>query len=313
MSQVMTRAALFAAAAVLTVSVSVAPRSAEACACGCGVFTVGAGNLMPDGAHGNLFVEEDYMDQSRNWAAGSGAPASDNADKKIRTDFLTVGGQYRLSRDWTITGEVPVWNRAFTTDTGAGVETYRHAALGDVRLLATYTGLARDMSIGLIAGVKLPTGDHKYANFDPDTQISNGATEIVLGGYRQGALNRDGNVNYFVQGIWNKPVDWQANYRPGEELNLAMGVSWDGWSLAAGKASLSPVLQVIGSVRAHDHGPDANPADSGYTRAVVAPGLELQSGQWRLFADVAVPVYQRVSGHQLVAPVLFKAMLSRSF
>ena len=45
----------------------------------------------------------------------------------------------------------------------------------------------------------------------------------------------------------------------------------------------------------------------------LAPGLELQSGPWRIFADVAVPVYQRVNGNQLTAPVLFKAMLTRSF
>jgi len=307
------RPALAAALGLVTATVSLAPNAALACACGCGVFSVGAGNLMPDGTSGTLFVEYDFMDQSRNWSSGSSAPADNNADKKIRTDFLTVGGQYRIARDWTVTAQVPFWNRSFTTDTGDGIATFNHAALGDVRLTTTYTGLSKDMSLGLIAGVKLPTGDHSYANFDPDTEISAGSTDVLLGAYKQGTLNRDGTTSWFVQGLWDKPVAWRSNYRPGEELDVAAGVSWTGWSLAGGKASLAPVMQVIASVRARDHGSDGVPGDSGYERAVLAPGLELQSGPWRVFADVGIPVYQRVNGNQLTAPVLFKAMLSRSF
>jgi hypothetical protein len=313
MTPISSRTALVAAASLVTLSATLAPTLARACACGCGVFSVGAGNLMPDGTNGTLFLEYDFMNQSKNWNSGSSAPGDSNEDKKIKTDFITVGGQYRVARDWTVTAEVPVWNRTFVTDNGNGLATYRHAALGDVRLLATYTGLSRDMSLGLIAGVKLPTGDHTYANFDPDTEISTGSTDVLLGAYRQGTLNRNGDISYFVQGIWDKPVDWRANYRPGEELNLAAGVSWAGWSLAGGRVTLAPVVQVISSIRARDHGASGHPTDSGYERAVLAPGLELQSGPWRVFADVAVPVYQRVNGNQLTAPVLFKAMLTRSF
>lgn len=268
---------------------------------------------MPDGNKGSVFVEYDFMDQSTNWSGSSRASADDNGDKKIKTDFLTLGGQIRVAQNWTVTAEVPAWNRAFTTDTGDGVETFKHAALGDVRLMATYTGLAKDMSLGLIAGVKLPTGDHSYANFDPDTEISTGSTDLLLGAYKQGALNRNGDIQYFVQGVWDKPVDWRATYRPGEELDTAIGVSWSGWSLAGGKLRVAPVVQMIGSVRARDHGSDGHPTDSGYERAVLAPGIELQSGPWRLFTDIGVPVYQRVNGDQLTSPTLFKTMLTRSF
>lgn len=307
------RGAAFASAGLLALSAVLSPTIANACACGCGVFSVGAGNLMPDGANGALFVEYDFMNQSRNWSSGSSAPADDNSDKKIKTDFVTLGGQYPIAKDWTLTAEIPAWNRTFTTDTGDGIDTFRHAALGDVRLMATYTGLSTDMGLGVIAGVKLPTGDHKYANFDPDTEISTGSTDILLGAYKQGALDRNGDVTYFAQGIWDKPVDWRSNYRPGEELDLAVGVGWTGWTFAGGKLSLAPVLQIKGSIRARDHGSDGHPSDSGYERAVLAPGLELQSGPWRLFADIGAPVYQRVNGNQLTAPLLFKTMLTRRF
>ena len=274
------RSTLVAATSLAAVAMCLTPDLAHACACGCGVFSVGAGNLMPDDASGSVFVEYDFMNQSRNW---------------------------------TVTAEAPVWDRAFTTDTGDGVQTFRHSALGDVRLTATYTGLSQDMSLGLIAGVKLPTGDHRYANFDPDTEISTGSTDILLGAYKQGSLNRDGDLKYFAQAVWDKPLDWKSIYRPGEELNFAIGFSWAGWTFAGGKATLAPVVQLIGSVRARDHGSDGHSDDSGYERAVLAPGLELQSGPWRLFADIGAPVYQRVNGNQLVAPVLFKTMLTRRF
>jgi len=307
------RSTLVAATSLAAVAMCLTPDLAHACACGCGVFSVGAGNLMPDDASGSVFVEYDFMNQSRNWAGASSAPAENNADKRIRTDFITLGGQYRIARNWTVTAEAPVWDRAFTTDTGDGVQTFRHSALGDVRLTATYTGLSQDMSLGLIAGVKLPTGDHRYANFDPDTEISTGSTDILLGAYKQGSLNRDGDLKYFAQAVWDKPLDWKSIYRPGEELNFAIGFSWAGWTFAGGKATLAPVVQLIGSVRARDHGSDGHSDDSGYERAVLAPGLELQSGPWRLFADIGAPVYQRVNGNQLVAPVLFKTMLTRRF
>lgn len=302
------RAALVAASALTLV-----PTLAHACACGCGVFTVGAGNLMADDAKGSVFIEYDFMNQSRNWHGGTSATADDNADKKIRTDFYTVGGQYRLNMNWTMSADVPVWNRSFTTDDGEGPTTANHTAFGDARLKATWTGLSKDMGTGLVVGVKLPTGDHSFAGFDPDTQISSGSTDLILGAYRQGPLNRDNTFRYFVQGQWEKPVDWRSNYRPGEELNVSAGVSWAGWTFAGDKATLAPVIQLIGSVRARDHGPDANPGDSGYERLVLSTGLELQANNWRLFTGVGAPVYQRVNGNQLIAPVLFKAMLTRSF
>lgn len=302
------RAALIAASAL-----TLLPSLAQACACGCGVFSVGAGTLMADDAKGSAFVEYDFMNQSKNWSGTKSAPADDNADKKIKTDFLTLGAQYRLNMDWSVSAELPVWNRAFTTDDGTGVSTYSHSALGDVRLKATWTGLSRDMGTGLIIGVKLPTGDHTYANFDPDTEISSGSTDLILGAYRQGALNRDNTARYFVQAQLEQPVSSLSSYKPGAEVDASVGASWAGWTLAGGQMTLAPVIQLIGSVRSHDSGGQSNPGDSGYERLVVSPGVELQAGDWRLFADIGAPIYQRVNGNQLTAPLLFKTMLTRKF
>ena len=138
---------------------ALAPAASFACACGCGVFEVATG-AVPSAARGlSLFFEYDFMDQNRNWSGTSSAPASANEDKEIKTDFFTAGAQYVFDQDWSVKLEAPYWNRAFTTDTGAGIATFRHSALGDIRLTGIYSGLSDDMTTGVIFGVKLPTPD----------------------------------------------------------------------------------------------------------------------------------------------------------
>ena len=53
--------------------------------------------------------------------------------------------------------------------------------------------------------------------------------------------------------------------------------------------------------------------DTGYTRAYAAPGVELDSGALRIYADVAIPVHTNASGNQLMAPALFKLNASLHF
>ena len=119
-----------------------------ACACGCGVFDVGTSAMYATHAGGMAFLEYDYMDQSHNRQGTSNAPAADNADKAIRTSFLTLGGQYFFNESWGVSVEVPYWHRYFQTedpDTLASVD-FTHSAVGDIRIKGIYTGLADDMS-----------------------------------------------------------------------------------------------------------------------------------------------------------------------
>src|SRR5580704_2519937 len=95
-----------------------APSAAWGCACGCGVFDVATQSMLPQGAGGMLFAEYNYMDQNMNWHEGSPAPAADNGDKDIRTDFLTVGLQYMFSRSWGVQAELPYDFRQYTANFG---------------------------------------------------------------------------------------------------------------------------------------------------------------------------------------------------
>jgi hypothetical protein len=304
-------ALLMLAAGVCTLT----PSLALACACGCGVFDVGTSSLFPSGSGGVAFVEYDFMDQNRNRSGANTAPAADNGDKEIKTDFVTFGAQYMFNHQWGVMAEVPVWHRQFATenDAGTGVDTFNHTAIGDIRLRGMYTGFSHDMSTGLTFGLKLPTGDWKYANFDRDTEIGTGSTDLLLGAFHRGALTKDNNFSYFVQGQFDLPVASQGGYTPGDEFDGAVGVHYNGLTLANGKVSIAPIAQMLVSWRASDSGPNANPTASGYDRLIFSPGVEVAMGNWALYGDVELPIYQYYVGDQLAAPYAVKVILSHAF
>lgn len=296
-----------AVAAIIVFALS--SSSAWACACGCGVFDVGTASLFPSGSGATLFAEYDFMNQHQNWHGTSSAPAADNDDKKIRTDFLTLGGQYMFGHDWGIMAELPVWNRHFNTLDGDSVAGFNHVALGDVRLMGVYSGFSADMSTGVSFGVKLPTGDSGYANFDNDTEIGSGSTDLLLGGYHQGGLDADANWIWFAQGLYDQPLMHKSGYRPGAEIDAAAGAYYNSWYLGA-QTKLAPMLQLIASHRWQDGGANADPVNTGYDRLMIAPGVEFDAGSWKLYGDAEVPIYQDTRGDQLVSSVLFKAIVS---
>jgi hypothetical protein len=288
------------------------PTAVLACACGCSVFDVGTSSLIPSGPGGTAFLEYDYADQGKNWSGTSGASPANNSDKDIRTNFFVAGGQYMFNEDWGVMAEVPYTDRHFVTANGGPPEAFNHSALGDVRLMGVYSGFEPDMSLGVTFGLKLPTGDHTFAHFDRDTEIGSGSTDVLLGAYKTGALTAAQSVNWFSQVVWQHEMATQGGYTPGSELNAALGASYEGWALGP-NARISPIVQLIYSHRGHDSGPAANPLNSGYDRALISPGVEMSVNQWKAYADVEFPVYEDMTGNQLIAPAALKVIVSYSF
>ena len=286
-----------------------APGVVHACACGCGVFDVGTSSMFPNGQGGMAFLQYDYQDQNRNWSGSSQAPAANNDDKEIRTDFVTVGLQYMFNSRWGVQAQVPFAYRYFKTADGST----SWGSLGDIRIEGIYTGFMADLSAGVTFGVKLPTGNDNYnpALVDRDTQIGSGSTDILLGGFYRDNLDRNQKWDWCAQLQLDVPVLIQAQYRPGVELDAAAGIDYKGWSL--GRVKISPVAQVIFSERTSDSGAAADSNDSGYQRILLSPGVEFHMHPVKLYADVELPVYQNVTGNQVVAPVLFKVSLSYMF
>jgi len=293
--------------ALLALATVAAPAAANACACGCAIFDVGTSSLLPNGPGGTVFLEYDFLNQTTNWSGGHAAPGADNDDKKIRSDFFVLGGQYMFNTDWGVTVELPVTHRGFLTADSGTPEEFDHTAFGDVRVMADYTGFSNDMSTGIMFGMKLPTGDSTYPNFDSDVEIGSGSTDVLLGAYHTGRLSAKGDWNYYGQIMWQHEIATEHNYTPGSELNGALGVSYAGWTV--GNAQISPLFQVIASYRGRDGG-IGDPDSTGYARLIVSPGLKADFGTWTLYADAEHPVLQSVNGNQLIAPVAFKFIAS---
>src|SRR5579871_2579216 len=95
------------------------PVAALACGCGCDVFDVATSTMLPSGSGGVAYLQSAFQDQNRNYSGSSRAPASDNSDIDIRTQFLMAGVQYIFKGNWGVQLEVPFSHRFFTTTGGA--------------------------------------------------------------------------------------------------------------------------------------------------------------------------------------------------
>jgi hypothetical protein len=307
----------------LALLIALAPRPAMACACGCGVFEVATSSMLPTGAGGTVFLGLDYQNQSLNWSGTSGSHSANNGDKDLRTYFYTAGLQYMFNRSWGVQVEVPFWNRYFATDVNfptppANVQSANWTGVGDIRVRGIYTGFSEDLSTGITYGIKFPTGNNNYQPknnpglVDSDSQIGTGSTDILLGAFHRQALTQDNLWSGFAQIQLDQPVLIQNQYRPGGEVDGALGVHYNGWSI--GGVQISPIGQIIASVRAIDSGANAaSPRASGYQRLLLSPGIEADFNQFSAYADIEFPVYQHFNGNQLTAPFLLKLIVAYSF
>ena len=302
--------------AAMLLAMVLTPNLARACACGCGVFEVGTASMLPKGPGGMVYTEFDYQSQSINWSGSSRGPKEDNGDNLIRTYFVTTGFQYMFNRSWGVQVEIPYDYRRFTTiggPTGGDTVTNNWGTLGDIRNEGIYTGFQPDLSTGVTFGLKLPTGSHTHndawGDIDRDTQIGTGSTDILLGGFHRGHITRD--FTWFANTQLDIPVLIQGQYRPGFEIDTAVGIYYKGWMV--GRVKITPLAQVIVSERMKDTGVNANTDNSGYQRVLLSPGIEFDMHPWSVYADVELPVYEHTTGNQLIAPELVKLVVSYHF
>ena len=231
------------------------PGVVHACACGCGVFDVATSSMLPNGQGGMAWLQYDYQDQNRNWSGTSQAPAADNGDKKIETHFVTAGVQYMFNDKWGAQMEVPFDYRHFTgTDDNGDIATHDWGQLGDIRIEGIYAGFFGDLSAGVTFGLKLPTGSYTEDTdlVDRDTQIGTGSTDILLGGFYRGNLDRNQRWDWFAQLELDVPVLTQDESRPGLELGAAAGMYYKGLSI--GWVTITPIAQASFLERTSDSG-----------------------------------------------------------
>ena len=316
--QVFSRVARCVLAATIF-AIALTPGLVWACACGCGVFEVATPSLLPMGAGGTVWTEYDFMNQYINWHATTPASGFYNNDKKLATNFVTVGGQYMFNRSWGAMLEVPYWERNYRgayNGNNDDVHSFDTNSIGDIRIFGMWTGLQEDMSTGFLGGFKVPSGYWHYPPYDRDTQIGTGSTDLLIGGYKMGNIPlisvEDRPFGYFAQGLYDIPFAYQDHYKPGREVDIGLGAYYN-FGVVGPLTELAPLLSFLGSDRARDRGTNANPAGTGYDRVQIAPGIETTLKNVRIYADVELPIFRNMNGYQLTAPFATKLIVSYNF
>ena len=222
----------------------------------------------------------------------------------------TVNRNYNLfldyapqGSDWGFSAQVPWFDRYHTTlaEGDTEVSSSHTKSLGDVRLLARYRGLSEDKSVGVQLGVKLPTGSI-HDNFisgpqqgeplDRGLQPGTGTTDLLVGAYTFGAMNRD--WDWFGEAILQQPLDSREDFKPGTGLNVTLGARY--MSLE----NVRPQIQVNARIEGREKGLNADVDNSGATLVYLSPGVNVKlTDSASLYGYVQVPIYQRVNGLQI--------------
>lgn len=125
-----------------------------------------------------------------------------------------LGVDYSPSRLWGVHVELPYFNRFHTTiaEGDTDISTSHSTGIGDARVTVRYQGFSSDLSWGVQAGLKLPTGkiDDEFISgpqttqpLDRGLQTGTGTTDLIVGVYEFGNLGS--RIGYFAQATLQQP------------------------------------------------------------------------------------------------------------
>lgn len=321
---------------IMSMIMAVAPARVHACS-SCPSGNTGTSYNFPNGVGGMAWMQYNFESQSQNYSGFNKAPADANHDKLIQTSTMMAGFQYFFNEKWGFQVLVPSANTLYRyaphSDDHSGETAEEHAdhaeeghaeehegekvvtkqwwAMGDIRLNAIWTGLSKDQSTGINLGVKLPSGNWTEPNVERSVQVGTGSTDILFGFYHRHRITSDALWSWYSQAQLDAPVISQGGYTPGIAVDVAAGVYYSGLSL--GKVKIRPIGQAIFTTVGSDSGPNASGQNNGFQQLSLAPGIEFEVHPVRVYADVAMPVMNNVSGNQLIAPAQVRVIASYMF
>ena len=290
---------------------ALAPQAAQACSvCGCLLNSDWASQGYKADPGWSADLRFDFSNQTQLRSGTSsvdrGSLPLPNEAEIQRSTINRVGTltlDYAQAGDWGLAIALPYAVR--THDTYAEGDTdlsySRSAALGDVKLVGRYQGFAPDGSLGVLFGVKLPTGRTDVAfssgpqqggGVDRGLQPGTGTTDLIVGAYHFGQYSED--LGYFVQVQHQQPLNTHDEFKPSAQTTLSAGMRWSGMH------GFDPALQISLRHEGRESGAQADVDNSGATLAYLSPGINAQLGaHTSAYAYVQLPVYQRVNGLQL--------------
>lgn len=302
------------------------PAFATACAsCGCTLSSDwdGLGNSSKPGFKMDLRYDYLNQDQLRSGTSAISPSAASQiirngetqeVEKYTKNNYITVGLDYSRDLNWGVNLQIPYIDRKHSTlgsasdgytggDDGGQYDSHTRS-IGDVKIIGRYQGFSEEHTLGLLFGLKLPTGSHTetgistdpgapgVAEIDRGLQAGSGTTDLILGGYFSDSFSA--NWDYFSQVMVQTALNSKDGFTPGNGINLNAGVRYTGFS------DIKPLLQVNAKYVQHDTGVNADTVSTGGTLMYLSPGAVLSiNQQLSLYAFVQLPIYQNVRGLQL--------------
>lgn len=270
-----------------------------------------------------LDIRYDYLNQDQlRSGTGTISPAAasqrngnqQEVEKFTESHFVTLGIDYSPNLDWGINLQVPYIVRNHSTlgmgsdgttpMAGGGQYDSNTSNLGDMRIIGRYQGFTAKHNLGVLLGFKLATGSYReFGNstdaanpgpvlIDPGLQPGTGTTDVIVGAYYNDAINQ--SLGYFTQVMYQTALYSTDSYRPGNSLNVNVGLRYVGLDY------IVPQLQLNLRDIQRDSGARADNVSTGGTLLYISPGLVAAvTDQITLYAFVQVPIYQDVNGVQL--------------
>jgi len=324
MRQILNSAAMLSLALIIGLLTSA---NAGACAsCGCTLSPDWESQQFSYTPGIKLDLRYDYLNQNQ-LRSGTGTISPSAAsrivnngspqeiEKYTRNDYFTLGIDYSKSPDWGINVQVPFIDRShstlgtasdgFTPGPGGGQYDSHTSSLGDIKVIGRAQGFVPGCNaLGVLFGVKLPTGSHTQtgtstdptapgpAPIDRGLQPGTGTTDVIIGTYYTNALGV--NWGYFAQAIFQTALYSNDEYRPGNGFNLNGGFRYLGFS------GVYPQVQLNFRAVKRDSGANADAISTGGTLLYFSPGIDVPIGSnVSLYAFVQLPLYQNLNGVQL--------------
>lgn len=259
-----------------------------------------------------LDIRYEYIRQDRPRAGHEnvdiGAISRHHDEVETVNHNLVLRYDYSAGQKWGLSLQAPVVNRDhyhIHNHMGGQIdERWRFTHLGDVRVIARYSPTLNPENrtdFGVLAGVKLPTGRTNVSNGDDlaerTLQPGSGTTDAILGFYASRPLNLwSRSARLFVQTQAQLPINTHEDFRPGNQYMLDVGIAYPQIG------DFSGLFQINTLIKDHDHGLEAEEADSGSASVWLSPGASYAlTHSTRIYGFVQLPLYQRVRGIQVVA------------